>query len=224
MPTRRELLALAPAALLSRLASSTEPPPRAAAPADVNATEDLMREHGVLRRVLIVYEEGGRRLAKGDESVAGVLAGAATLVERFVEAYPEILEEQLVFPRFEKHPTLGPLCATLRTQHAVGRRLTQVILAEARRPAKERPDRAPLVRALGDFSHMYAAHAAREDTDLFPAFHALFTEKEFDALGDQFEAEEARLLGKEGFEGAVKHVAELEEKLGLGELAGFTPR
>jgi hypothetical protein len=34
---------------------------------DVGATEDLMREHGVLNRILLIYEEGLRRLrAKED--------------------------------------------------------------------------------------------------------------------------------------------------------------
>ena len=34
-------------------------------PSDVNATEDLMREHGVLNRVLLIYEEGVRRIEAG---------------------------------------------------------------------------------------------------------------------------------------------------------------
>jgi hemerythrin-like domain-containing protein len=217
--TRRELFVFAPGALLAAHALGAEP----AAPADVNATEDLMREHGVLRRTLLVYEEAARQLEKGGEPVSAI-ATAARLVQRFIEGYHEKLEERFVFPKFDKHPTLGPLVATLRMQHEVGRKLTTEILAQASQPLKDRSNQAPLVRALRDFCHMYAAHAAREDTDLFPAFHALYTEKEFDALGDQFEDEEHKLLGNGGFEGAVKEIAQVEAQLGIADLAGYTPK
>jgi len=39
----------------------------------VTAPEDLMKEHGVLNRCLLIYEEGMRRIA----ALAGALAGLA---------------------------------------------------------------------------------------------------------------------------------------------------
>lgn len=74
------------------------------------------------------------------------------------------------------------------------------------------------------FTHMYQAHAAREDTVLFPAFRSLFAAKDFEALGDRFEEQEHRLLGGDGFEKALDEVAQLERTLGIHDLAGFTPR
>src|SRR5258707_12548242 len=46
----------------SKTAPKTAPPPPAA---KVNPTEDLMREHGILLRVLLIYEEGMRRVEEG---------------------------------------------------------------------------------------------------------------------------------------------------------------
>src|SRR5262249_33252662 len=80
-----------------------------------------------------------------------------------------------------------------------------------------------LVRAIQQFIRMYRPHEAREDTVLFPAFHALFTEEEFDKLGDQFEQKEQQLLGSGGFEGTVEQVAQLERALGIYDLSKFTP-
>ncbi len=71
---------------------------------------------------------------------------------------------------------------------------------------------------------MYRPHAAREDTILYPAFHALITPKEFDALGDQFEDQEQKLFGKDGFEKMVADVAELEKQFGIYDLAQFSPK
>ena len=36
---------------------------------DIPPTEDLMREHGVLRRILLVYDEAARRLSAEDAVV-----------------------------------------------------------------------------------------------------------------------------------------------------------
>lgn len=210
-------LALAPRALAIDAGGAN------AKPSDINATEDLMREHGVLRRVLLIYEEGIRRLALRDSPTVPLIA-AATLIQQFIEGYHEKLEEKFVFPRFVSHSTLGPLTKILLEQHVAGRRLTASILAQLSSGPKNQTDRDSIAKDLRAFVRMYQPHAAREDTDLFPAFHALFGEQEFDALGDQFESEEHRLLGSGGFEGAVVEVAQLESQLGIGNLSAVTPK
>jgi hypothetical protein len=47
---------------------------------------------------------------------------------------------------------------------------------------------------------------------------------EYDALGDDFEKKEDELFGEEGFFKVVEQVAGLERKLGIYELAQFTPK
>lgn len=60
---------------------------------EVSPAEDLMREHGVLDRVLLVYDEAVRRLEGGRELDPAVLTGSAGIVRRFIEDYHEKLEE-----------------------------------------------------------------------------------------------------------------------------------
>ena len=48
-----------------------------------------MREHGVLERVLLIYEEGVRRLEAHEVLLPENLADAATVVRAFVEDYHE---------------------------------------------------------------------------------------------------------------------------------------
>jgi hemerythrin-like domain-containing protein len=190
---------------------------------DVPPTEDLMREHGVLRRLLLVYEEAIRRLPSGDTAVVDVIAGAANIVRRFVEGYHEKLEEDFVFPRLEKAGKLVDLTQVLRIQHAAGRRVTDTI-REATKQKSLGPERRQLLTAnLQAFIHMYAPHAAWEDTELFPTFRQLYSEPELDRLGDRFEAQEQRLLGGGGFEGSLKEVGDLEKALGIHDLSKFTP-
>src|SRR6266540_105207 len=92
-----------------------------------------MREHGVLNRVLLVYEEGLRRLRAREEVTPDVFHKTATLVRKFVEDYHENLEEKFLFPRFEEKKKLADLVGVLRKQHKAGRELTDVVLREADR-------------------------------------------------------------------------------------------
>jgi hemerythrin-like domain-containing protein len=189
---------------------------------EISPGEDLMREHGVLNRVLLVYEEGARRLDGQEDPRPDVLAAAAALIRRFIEGYHEKLEEAQLFPRFEKAGKLVDLVSVLRQQHAAGRAVTDEIVKLAVSGIAG-AERSRLATSLRKFVRMYRPHEAREDTVLFPAFHDLVSQKEYERLGDQFEDEEHRLLGDGGFEKAVAEVAQLEQALGIFELAKFTP-
>ena len=59
---------------------------------------------------------------------------------------------------------------------------------------------------------------------LFPALHQLVPAKRLKELGEQFEKEEDRLFGEEGFEKTVDQVAAIEKQLGIYELSRFTPK
>jgi hemerythrin-like domain-containing protein len=192
---------------------------------DIPPTEDLMREHGVLRRILLVYDEAARRLATDDATALGVVASAAGIVRRFVEGYHEKLEEEFVLPKLEKAGKLVDLAKVIRLQHAAGRKLTESILkgTKAGKSASAEHRRA-VVADVESFARMYAAHAAWEDTDLFPVYRQQFTEAELDKLGEKFEEQEHKLLGGGGFEGSLKEVGDLEKTLGIHDLAKFTPR
>jgi hemerythrin-like domain-containing protein len=192
---------------------------------EVGAVEDLMREHGVLNRVLLVYEEGLRRLAAREDVSPDVFSTTATLVRKFVEDYHEKLEEKFIFPEFEKAKKLVDLVKVLRQQHEAGRKVTDVILRSADKDQFRKEDaRKELVRSCRAFIRMYRPHEAREDTVLFPALHKIVPAKRLKELGEQFEKEEDKLFGEGGFEKVVEQVAGFEKKLGIHDLDQFTPK
>src|ERR1043166_2668617 len=84
---------------------------------EIPPTEDLMREHGVLNRILMIYEEGAHKLETGADFPVTVLASGADIIRRFIEQYHEKLEEERLFPRFEKAGKLADLVRTLTEQH-----------------------------------------------------------------------------------------------------------
>jgi hemerythrin-like domain-containing protein len=177
-----------------------------------------MQEHGVLERVLLVYDEAIRRIEHREALDFTTVTRAAGIVRRFVEDYHERLEEQFVFPRLSAAHRDVELVAVLLRQHERGRQLTDGVTASARRRSGKAL--APLLR---NFGRMYRPHAAREDTVLFPAFRALMGRDAYRELGEQFEAKEHEILGDRGFEAVVEEVADLERALGIHDLAHFTP-
>ena len=191
----------------------------------VSPAEDLMREHGALNRLLLIYDEELRRIENKQHVEIAILAGAADIIRRFVEDYHEKLEEDYLFPRFRKADKLVPLVDTLLQQHQAGRRLTEQIRTLAvEATLKDETKRRQLSAALRWFLRMYRPHEAREDTVLFPAFREIVSPHEYDALGEQFEKKEDELFGEDGFFKVVDQIAGLEKRLGIYDLSQFSPR
>ena len=202
--------------------------PAAAAPLNpdegVTAPEDLMKEHGVLNRCLLIYEEGIRRIESKSDVAPEVFHATAALVKKFVEEYHEHNEETYIFPEFVKAKKLVDLVDTLKTQHRAGRRVTLDILRlSGPGTFHAGADRTPLVAACRAFIRMYRPHEAREDTILFPALRTILTAQQVTALGDRMEQDEHKVLGDEGFERSVDQVAAIEKQLGIYDLKQFTP-
>jgi hemerythrin-like domain-containing protein len=191
---------------------------------EVTAAEDLMREHGVLRRALFVYSEAAVRLRSNPSAVSpGALQKTAKLFRTFGEDYHEKkLEEAFIFPAVKKAG--GPAASytdSLIEQHNRGRELTDYIL-DLTRTKFEAENGGALARALDLIVRMYRPHAAREDTVIFPAWKQTLTAKQLDKMNDKFEDIEDEMLGKNGFENAVKQISEIEAELGLADLSQFT--
>ena len=145
---------------------------------EVSATEDLMREHGVIRRALLVYTELAQSLRKSPDRVnAAALHKTAQLFRTFGEDYHErMLEEKHIFPivrkmkgEAAKYPDI------LVEQHQRGREITEYTLAVTAGSKISVQHGEGLATALEGLVLMYENHAAREDTIVFPAWKKNFS-------------------------------------------------
>ena len=212
-------LVLVGCASSSKAASKVPSKEDAESEAEVTPGEDLMQEHGVLERILLIYGEAAGRLERKEAFDPRVIASSAALLRRFVEDYHEKNEERFIFPRLESARREVELVATLRRQHERGREVTD----EITRLALAGTNATGLVPLLRAFERMYRPHAAREDTLVFPAFREVVGRSAYRELGEQFEDDEHARFGRHGFENVVAEVTRLETALGLGDLARFTP-
>jgi hemerythrin-like domain-containing protein len=192
---------------------------------EVEAAEDLMREHGVLRRALLVYSEAASRLLRSSAEIPiAALGETAALFRSFGEEYHErALEEKHVFPPLIAKG--GPIAATAKTltaQHQRGREITDYISATVRKGRIAAPDVAAFADTLVSFVRMYEHHAAIEDTIIFPAWKAAISEPQYDELSEQFEDLEHKMFGKDGFQEALERIAKIEVAFGLDSLEALT--
>ena len=203
----------------------TETAPGEVAHVEVTASEDLMREHGILRRALLVYQEAATRLRNDPGSIPpDTLEKAANLFRVFGEDYHEKkIEEVFVFPIVKKSPGApATYVDILLAQHDRGREITDYVLTLTREDRIPSNSVEPLARALESFVRMYQHHAAIEDTVVFPVWKAAVGEAELDALAAKFEEIESENFGGDGFDAALKRMEEIETSLGLSNLEMFT--
>jgi len=190
---------------------------------EVSPPEDLMQEHGLLNRILLIYDTCKIQLLNKQSFQSDALSNSAHIIRSFVEDYHEKQEENYLFPRFEKANQLTDLVRVLRQQHQAGRVVTDEIIQLCQSKTLIDIENQKLIQLLTGFNTMYRPHEAREDTVLFPAFRKIVSQNEYDSLGEEFEKNEHKLFGEDGFETMVEKVAAIEKQLGIYELAQFTP-
>jgi hemerythrin-like domain-containing protein len=192
---------------------------------EVTAIEDLMREHGILRRALLIYSAAAIKLRANPSSIApDALQKTGKLFRAFGEEYHEKkLEEAYIFPAVKK---VGGEAAVypdiLIAQHNRGREITDYIISVTQGVTLGTSNAEALAKSLEAFVLMYRNHAAREDTIIFPAWKETMTDKQLDDMNDKFEDIEHEQFGEDGFEDAVKQISAIESSLGLADISQFT--
>jgi len=193
---------------------------------EVSTLEDLMREHGVLRRALLIYTHAAMLLRNNPSDVSPTaLHKTAKLFRVFGEDYHEKkLEEQYIFPLIKQKGAAGKAAVypvILMAQHDRGREITDHIISVTN-TSKLGADAETFAGTLEAFVWMYRNHAAREDTIVFPAWKSLISEDDYKELGEKFEEIETEQFGGDGFDMAVDQIGDIEESLGLSDISKFT--
>jgi hemerythrin-like domain-containing protein len=222
---RRQLLEVAGVTLAGAVSFSAVPASGADEAKKVGAVEDLMREHGILRRCLLVYGEAASRFVRDPSKVPlQELGEAARLFRDFGENYHERqLEEAFVFPAVQRGGGDAALLArVLKEQHERGRLITGYVREMISSGSMAAANAAALSAALASFVHMYQYHAAVEDTVVFPAWKAAVSDSEYAELSERFEDIEHRLFGRDGFEDALARIEAVEKAFGIENLGNWT--
>jgi hemerythrin-like domain-containing protein len=195
-----------------------------AASAEPTPGEDLMSEHGLLVRILLIYRNQISQFQATGQVDASHLHDGALIIHDYIEGFHEILEEEFVFPRLLDAGQLRSTIVTLLLQHGRGREVTELILATAPGGGVVRgATAAKLANAIELFVRMYEPHEAREDTVIYPAYRKLLSTAEIAQLSDQFASLQSEQFGANAFAEMVGKVVVIEQALGIYDLTQFTP-
>ena len=182
---------------------------------EVPLTEDLMREHGILNRILLIYEVAINKIKHNQDFPLQSLQKAIDIIRFFIEGHHERMEEDYIFPLFEKNKKELHLVATLKEQHIKGREITAELEKIIISGDVSHANKLYIKRLLEEFVNMYRPHEAREDTEIFPMVRSFMSEKEFEKLGEIFEEFEHQLLGQHGLELILKKIKSIEKDLDI---------
>jgi hemerythrin-like domain-containing protein len=190
----------------------------------INSVELLARDHGMGRRILFIYEEVFRRFHPDEDQPTELIRDAAKIYQRFINEFHQELEEEHLFPRFEKARVEVDLIKILREQHVADRRLTTRLLGYTSAAIfKDERNRSNTRDTLCRLAQMVRRHTAWEESVLFPAFRCLVTDEEYRDLGEIAYERQLQLFGCDGVERTLGKIVDLEEALEIQNLAAFAP-
>lgn len=186
----------------------------------VSAIEILSRGHGLLIRMIIIYELSAARANKGEKIDPAIVLKTTQIIRHYLHDYHEKMEEQHVFAPLERAQVCFNSIQELKVQHGSSYELTGRI-EKATTAGKLNSE---VTGYMIDYATMYKHHSAWEDTVIFPAFDAHVNKKDIAELASVFASEEHKILGHDGFDSFLNQVADLEKQLGIFELSSSTPK
>lgn len=189
---------------------------------EATANEDLMREHGLLNRILICYDKIANMIENNFIIDHILICELACIVRIFIEDHHEKNEERYVFPVLLKNNRYVDLVHELIIQHKVGRTLTSKIIeiSYSKRKYKNNLDKLKIYLQL--FTEMYRVHESREDTIVFQEFKNLVTSEDYNKIGEIFESTERNRIGS--YEKILGYVENTEKILGIYDISTKTKK
>lgn len=187
--------------------------------------EDLMEEHSILRRALLIYEECIRRMNHDEDFDPDLIAQATNVIKVIIIFHHALLEHEYIFPRFREAGKYVEMCDILTDQHGAADEQEKIILEHANKDSINNPEtKEILINALKKSIRVFRPHIDREDTEMFPEFKTVVTPYEFYELGKKFKEIEYQKWGENGHKQMVDKIIHVEKALGINELDSFTPK
>jgi hemerythrin-like domain-containing protein len=186
-------------------------------------TGDLMRGHGIAERIMLVYERTIKDWKAGEKVDLQLVNRAARIVKSFVSGCHEQCEERYLFPVLMEEGYLAGTVETLLRQHEIGREVTDRII-DLSMPGRihDETHMNVLVTLCRSYIFMYRPHMSRENTELFPRLYEVAREEKIMEIEEKVRSTEQRSLGEKGFGGLLHDLAEIEQSLGIGDVASYT--
>lgn len=212
-----------PGAFFGIFAQITQPKSSELRSQGVSPTEELSREHAMLTRLLLAIDNMANLAIEDMNTDISPINQAAQMIKRVVIDYHSKFEEEHIYPQFEDNDLLSSLTEVFEDQHDQTERMNEALLELTRSgKLKDESDLDELLILCIGMKDMLTAHAAWEETILFPAMYDLLPQSYMDDLKRKQEEEEKKLVGDRGPVVLYEELGRIEEACGTHDLDAFT--
>jgi hemerythrin-like domain-containing protein len=178
----------------------------------MKATEILMAEHEVIKRVIASLEIAAGKLERGENVQPAFFTDAADFIKGFADGCHHVKEEQVLFKTMSEYGTPvqnGPIGAML-FEHEQGRQFTRGMREAALKMAGgDKNARSEVVQNARGYAALLRQHINKENNVLFPMADQVIPVAEQDGVFEGFEHVEHEETG----EGVHEKYLGLAEKL-----------
>jgi hemerythrin-like domain-containing protein len=190
----------------------------------MSPTEELSVEHGQLTRILLAMDKTLKAAGGNPKASLAPIKQACQMIKQSVVDHHMKIEEKDIYPQFEK-TELADFAAALKSQHMEARKLVARMDALSKTGnVRDKSEMEELNKAFNDFKDMITAHAAWEETVLFPVMEGTWSKEDLKDLREKEKQDEKKLLGKDAAEKVYNMLADLEKSCGISSVSDFTRR
>lgn len=130
----------------------------------MSATEDLLQDHILIRRLQVVIEKCYTQLHGGKEIPMGDLVKIADIIEQFVDLFHHGKEENGYFPKTESKGSYSEEIRKFVVEHEFGRRIARRVRIHLEEFLQGKDAKEPLARYLKTYSIFILDHTTKEDS------------------------------------------------------------
>jgi hemerythrin-like domain-containing protein len=182
-------------------------------------TEELSLEHAILDRILLAVENA---LKNADLKTDLTPVHQATgMIKDVVENHHMKFGEESIYPHFRRGD-LGDMVEAFVSQHSEARKINNRIHnLTSTGNVRDRSEMDELLRLFNRYRTAITAHAAWEETMLFPAMLGTMSRDDMDVLKELNEQQERNLLGKDAEKKIYRQLTGLEQACGITGIRDF---
>ena len=149
----------------------------------MSPTEELAVEHGQLTRILLAMDKTLKAAGSSTKANLAPIKQACQMMKQSVVDHHMKIEEKDIYPQFE-NTELADFVATLKSQHNEARKLVARMDELSKTGnVRDKSEMEELKKAFNDFKEMITAHAAWEETVLFPVMEGTWSEETWTTCG-----------------------------------------
>lgn len=130
----------------------------------MSATDDLLQDHILIRRLQVVIEKCYTQLYEGKEIPMGDLVKIADIIEQFVDHFHHGKEENGYFPKTESKGSYSEEIRKFIVEHEFGRRIARRVRIHLEEFLQGKDAKEPLARYLKTYSMFILDHTTKEDS------------------------------------------------------------